>query len=225
MSKFKEKFKTYVSLFLTFFKIGLFSFGGGYGMIALIENEIVDRHKWLSHNELLDIIAISESTPGPISINIATFIGVQKLGIIGGITTSLGVILPSFLIIIALSYIIDLVKDNFWVACLFKGIRIGVLILISKSVFSFFKDMKKNILSLIFMIASFCVAFFTSISVIYIILVSIALGAIIVAISHYVSKRIYHSVGTNPYYSEYKYPDGNANDNVYRRITREEAEL
>ena len=190
-------------------------------MIAMMEAEIVRKHKWLTHSELADIIAIAESTPGPIAVNIATFLGVKKLGVLGGIFTTIGVCLPAFIIILALSYVLNLVKDNKWVEYLFKGIRIGVLVIIFSTVVSFIKDMKKGLLSYILMIAAFLITLLTNISVIYVILASIIISALYVTYENYKIKYIYHWVGTNPYYSEYKYPDGNANDNVYRRMKEE----
>ena len=125
-----QKLKESLKMFLVFFKIGLFSFGGGYAMLTMIEHEVVEKRGWLTHNELLDIFAIAESTPGAISINIATFIGTKRAGVIGGCITTFGVVLPAFLVIFALSYVLDLVRDNVWVNALFKGVRVGVVVLI-----------------------------------------------------------------------------------------------
>ena len=141
----KQYFKELFQMFLIFLKIGLFSFGGGYAMLALIEGEVVDKKGWLTHAELNEIFAIAESTPGPIAINTATFIGTKRLGVFGGIFATLGVVIPAFAIIVALSYVIDLVKDNKWVGFPFRGIRVGVLVLIAKAVLSFFKNMRKTI--------------------------------------------------------------------------------
>lgn len=200
--KIKQRIKDYISLFLVFFKIGLFSFGGGYAMLSLFEAEFVEKKKWLTHDELADMFAISEATPGPIAINIATYVGNVRAGILGAFFATLGVVLPSFGVIIAISYIIYAVKDNFWVMAIFKGIRVGVLILILRSVVTFVKDMRKDIYGAVMCIAAFCIAFFTNISVIYIILGSIflsALGAMFARI--YISKK-YHTKGTKPYVRE-----------------------
>ena len=124
-----QKLKESLKMFLVFFKIGLFSFGGGYAMLTMIEHEVVEKRGWLTHNELLDIFAIAESTPGAISINIATFIGTKRAGVIGGCITTFGVVLPAFLVIFALSYVLDLVRDNVWVRHLNsrrrRGARMG----------------------------------------------------------------------------------------------------
>ena len=135
----KRNKKTYwleiLKLFVVFLKIGAFSFGGGYAMISLIENEVVNKKQWITKTELADIFAIAESTPGPIAINTATYIGVKQCGILGGIVATIGVIIPSYVVIVALSYLIEAVKDNVWAGYFFKSIRIGVLVLIAKAVF------------------------------------------------------------------------------------------
>ena len=198
----KQVIKELLSLFLVFFKIGLFSFGGGYAMLTLIEAEVVDKHKWISKSELGDIFAIAESTPGPIAVNTATFIGTKRLGVFGGVFATLGVVLPSFIIIVALSYILNLVKDNKWVGFLFKGIRVGVLVLIAKAVFSFFKDMKKTLFSFAIMAISFILVFVLKADVIYVILGTILVCSIAVAVKTYATNRRCHTVGTPEYYNE-----------------------
>lgn len=185
MATFKQNVITAFKLFLIFFKIGLFSFGGGYAMLTMIEREIVDKRGYLTHEELMDIFAIAESTPGAIAINIATFIGTKQAGVFGGILTTLGVVLPSFIIIAVVSYVIDLVKDNVWVGYLFKGVRVGVLVLIARAVATFFRDMRKNWYDFVLLLASFSVAFFTDVNVIFIIL-----GTILICIAGAAFKRI-----------------------------------
>lgn len=176
-------------MFAVFFKIGLFSFGGGYAMLSMIEHEVVDKHKWLTHDELLDVFAIAESTPGAISINIATFIGTKRAGVFGGIFTTLGVVLPSFLVILGLSYIIDIVRENEWVGYLFRGIRIGALVLIVRGAVSFVKNTKRKVIAYVLMAAMFCLALFTDISVIYLMLGAIGISIIEVIVSHSIRYR------------------------------------
>lgn len=220
----KQYFKELWLVFFTFFKIGLTSFGGGYAMLSIIEAELVEKRKWLAHDELADIFAIAESTPGPIAINTATFIGTKRLGVFGGIIATLGVVIPSFAVIAVLSIIIDLVRDNFWVDCLFKGIRIGVLVLISKAVVTFYKDMKKNVLSYILMIVGFVFVFFTDISVVYIILSTILLLSILTAFKYFYNRRFNHSVGTPEYYCE-KYGRKLEKDEYVRETQVKSADL
>ena len=185
----KEKFISALRLFAVFFKIGLFSFGGGYAMFTMIEREVVEKHKYLTHDELMDVFAIAESTPGAVAINVATFVGTRVAGIFGGIFTTFGLMLPSIVIIMALSYIIDLVRDNKWVEYLFKGIRAGVLVLIAKAVLSFFRSMRKDWFDFVLLIASFLIAFLTEVSVIYIILGTIVICILALVIKNAIDKK------------------------------------
>lgn len=131
-------------LFLTFAKIGLFTFGGGYAMIAMIENNCVEQKKWITHDEMMNITVIAESTPGPIAINCATFTGYKKAGLIGALMATLGMIIPSFMII----YLISMFLDNFLeltiIANAFKGIKIAVGLLILDAAITMIKKMHKK---------------------------------------------------------------------------------
>ena len=197
-----EKLKESLKMFLVFFKIGLFSFGGGYAMLAMIEHEVVDKRGWLTHGELLDIFAIAESTPGAISINIATFIGTKRAGVLGGCITTLGVVLPAFLVILALSYILDLVRDNKWVNALFTGVRVGVVVLIIHAALKFLKEMKKKVLTVLLAVAMFCLAAFADINVIYLMLGSIGTSIVAVALAHFWARRKFLVAvgGSTPHY-------------------------
>ncbi len=198
----KQYLSELLKLFGIFFKIGLFSFGGGYAMLSLIEAELVKKQNWITHGELSDIFAIAESTPGPIAINTATYIGVKRCGVLGGIVATLGVVIPSIIVIVALSYVIELVKDNVWAGYFFKSIRVGVLVLIAKAMFTFFKDMRKNALSYALMLASFLLVLLTSVRVIYIILATIAIACVAAVFKQIYDKKILHSVGTPEYFNE-----------------------
>ena len=144
-------------LFLTFAKIGLFTFGGGYAMISIIEDNCVEKKQWISHEEMMHMTVIAESTPGPIAINCATFTGYQKAGIAGALAATVGMVLPSFIII----YIISMFLDNFLeialIANAFHGIKIAVGILILDAGLNMMKKMKKNPLPRIIMACS-CIA-------------------------------------------------------------------
>lgn len=188
---FKQKVLSALKLFAIFFKIGLFSFGGGYAMLTMIEREVVDKHKFLTRAELMDIFAIAESTPGAVAINIATFIGTRQAGVIGGIFTTLGVVLPSFLIILGISYVIDLVRENVWVGYLFRGIRVGVLVLIARAVKTFFRDMRKDWYDFVLLIAAFLIAFLTDVSVIYIILGTVLICVLTIVIKNARIKKLH----------------------------------
>ena len=138
------KFKTNLQLFLTMLKIGLFTFGGGYAMIALLEHEFVTKKKWLEQEEFLDVAAIAESTPGPIAINAATFIGYRRGGVLGSLAATLGMVLPSFVIIYVISLFFDRFLDLKPVAFAFKGIRVAVIYLILSAGLRMLKKMKKT---------------------------------------------------------------------------------
>ena len=133
-----------LDLFITFAKIGLFTFGGGYAMIAMIEHQCVERKAWITHDEMMNVTVIAESTPGPIAINCATFTGYKKAGFAGALTATLGIITPSFIII----YLVSMFLNNFLaltiIANAFKGIKIAVGILILDAALMMIKKMPKK---------------------------------------------------------------------------------
>lgn len=143
-----------LDLFLTFAKIGLFTFGGGYAMISVIEDNCVERKKWITHDDMMNMTVIAESTPGPIAINCATFTGYKKAGVVGAFVATLGMAIPSFVII----YLISMFMDNFLeltiVANAFKGIKVGVGILILDVGITMIKKMQKKKLQVIIMICA-----------------------------------------------------------------------
>lgn len=145
-----RKLKDVILLFLVFFKIGLFTFGGGYAMIALIEREIVERKKWIDKESFLDIIAIAESTPGPIAINSATYIGYKRRGVLGSVFATLGVSLPSFIIILIISFFFEKFLQLKYVEYAFRGIAACVSFLIISAGIKMFKGLKKNFFNLLF---------------------------------------------------------------------------
>ena len=179
-----EKMKGYLSLFLTMLKIGLFTFGGGYAMIALLENEFVEKKKWLEKDEFLDVAAIAESTPGPIAINAATYIGYKNAGIIGSMIATLGICIPSFVIIYAISLFFDAFLSLTLVAYAFKGIQVCVVYLILSAGLRLLKQMKKTAFNVIIISATIiCMVvlslFAVKFSTIFYILVSGALGVVV----------------------------------------------
>ena len=149
------KFKKVKELFFTFLKIGTFTFGGGYAMIPLIKREIVEKKQWLDEKEVFDIIAIAESTPGPMAVNSATFVGSKIAGVAGALFATLGVVLPSFFIILLLANVLLLVENNAIVQSAFFGIRAGVLVLIGSALITLYRQMKKDVLSYIIVAAAF----------------------------------------------------------------------
>ena len=139
-------------LFLTFMKIGVFTFGGGYAMIPIIEEEVTKKRKWISEIEIMDILAISESTPGPIAVNTATYVGYKVAGVAGGIFATIGLTIPSFVIIFVISFFYqDFMK---WpvIAAMFKGLKVGVIILLFSAVIRLKKGVKVNFISILLFI-------------------------------------------------------------------------
>lgn len=152
----KESYKNrLLSLFITFFKIGAFTFGGGYAMIPLIQREVVENKKWVTDDDILEVIAIAESTPGPIAINSATFIGYKVAGFFGAFCATFGVVLPSFVIILAISFVLKEFESIKAVKYAFYGIRAGVLALLLKAVWTMYKKCPKKVFSYVLLAAAF----------------------------------------------------------------------
>ena len=178
------KIKGYLWLFLTMLKIGLFTFGGGYAMIALLENEFVEKKKWLEKDEFLDVTAIAESTPGPIAINAATYMGYKNAGIIGAIIATLGICIPSFVIIYAISLFFDAFLSLTLVEYAFKGIQICVVYLILTAGLKMLKQMKKTVFNMIIILVTLvCMVVFSlfavKFSTIFYILISGICGVVV----------------------------------------------
>ena len=167
-----------LSLFLTFMKIGAFTFGGGYAMIPLIQREVVEEKKWISESELIDMIAIAESTPGPIAINSATFVGHHVGGFWGAFCATLGVILPSFAIIAAISYVLQQFERLRAVKYAFMGIRAGVLALILKAFWNMARQIPKKAISCCIAAAAFVLATLLKLNVLLVIVLCAEAGLI-----------------------------------------------
>ncbi|MCI5605222.1 MAG: chromate transporter [Clostridia bacterium] len=166
----QTKLNQIFTVFLSFFKIGAFTFGGGYAMIPLIQKEICEKHNWITDEDILDIIAIAESTPGPIAINAATFVGFKICGFWGALFATLGVVLPSFTIIILIAYILREFQHIKVVQYAFNGIRAGVLALIVRALYSMYKQCPKNLISYVIAALSFIAAAIIGINVLFVIL-------------------------------------------------------
>ena len=168
-------------LFFTMLKIGLFTFGGGYAMIALLENEFISKKSWIEKDEFLDMVAIAESTPGPIAINAATYIGYKTFGIRGSLLATLAICIPSFVIIYAISLFFDLFLSLTLVAYAFRGIQVGVIYLIGSAGLRMLKNVKKKPLPLLILSVTLtgmllCSILAVNFSTIFYILISGALG-------------------------------------------------
>ena len=186
--------KKYRNLFLTMLKIGLFTFGGGYAMIALLENEFVSKKEWIEKDEFLDMVAIAESTPGPIAINAATYIGYKLLGFLGSLTATVAICIPSFIIIYAISLFFDAFLSLTLVAYAFKGIQVCVIWLILSAGLKMLKHMKKTafnilILSAVVLCMMAFSVFSVSFSTIFYILISGCIGIFVYALGLLRGKR------------------------------------
>lgn len=173
--------KTLWQLFATLFKIGLFTFGGGYAMFPLLERELVEKKGWIEKEEFIDMVAIAESTPGPVAINTATFVGFRRAGIPGSLAATLGVCLPSFLIIYAVSLFFDRFLSLSLVAAAFRGIQVCVVFLVFWAGIKLFRILKPGFFNAVVLVTVFaCMALFSLFSVrfssIFYILIAGALG-------------------------------------------------
>ena len=186
----KENFKKALKLFLVFFKIGAFTFGGGYAMVPIIQSEVAEKRGWIKNEDILDILAISESTPGPIAINSATFVGYKVAGFWGSFCATFGVVLPSYIIISIISLLLKEFHDIQAVKYAFFGIRAGVLALILKSLWTMFKKVKKSVIPYLIVAVSFILAVFTDINVLFIIAGSAVFGIVASLIQERKEKQV-----------------------------------
>lgn len=170
--------KILMDMFITFFKIGAFTLGGGYAMLPIIQKEVVEKKKWIGETEFLDMVAISQSAPGPLAVNISAFVGQKMKGLMGLITSTLGAILPSFIIIILVASVFLGIENSLVVQRVFQGIRPAVVALIAVPVISMGKTAKVNKKNFIIpLLAAVLVAVF-KITPIYVILGAAAIGVI-----------------------------------------------
>ena len=177
-----------LDLFLTFAKIGLFTFGGGYAMIAMIEHNCVERKGWITHDEMMNVTVIAESTPGPIAINCATFTGYKKAGFSGAVAATLGMVVPSFTVIFLISKLLDNFLELTLIANAFRGIKVAVGILILDAAITMVKKMHKKKPPRTIMVCScvvmFCINLFAwNFSSISLMLVAAAVSLTIFALS------------------------------------------
>ena len=170
-------------IFCSFFKIGAFTFGGGYAMIPLIQREAVENHKWVSDEDILDIVAIAESTPGPIAINSATFVGYRAAGVLGSVCATLGVVLPSFVLILALSFVLAQFQHIQAVQYAFYGIRAGVLALLVKALWTMYKKSPKGWAAYVVMGASFLLTAVLKINMFFVLIGCAVFGLITATIA------------------------------------------
>lgn len=178
-----------LELFITFAKTGLFTFGGGYAMIALIEDTCVEKKKWITHDEMMSLTVIAESTPGPVAINCATYVGYKQKGIAGAIAATIGMIVPSFIIIFLITGFLDRFLEIQWVARAFAGIKIAVGILIVDAAFKLIKHMEKNPVSFLILTCSFILVLIINLFSVNFSSVALILLSAIVGICVYLSGK------------------------------------
>ena len=176
-------------LFMTFAKVGLFTFGGGYAMIALIENTCVEKKHWISHDEMMNITVIAESTPGPIAINCATYVGYKQKGFTGALAATIGMVLPSFCIIFSISRFLDHFLEITWVAHAFQGIEISVGILILDAAVKMLQKMQKKPMPLAFMLFAFAVMLLINIFAVRISSIILMLAAGLISLVIFMVKK------------------------------------
>lgn len=181
--------KALLDLFLTFSKIGSFTFGGGYAMIPLIENTCVTKKGWITHDEMADITVIAESTPGPIAINCATYVGMKKKGIAGAVAATVGVILPSFVIILLISFFFDRFLEIKWVSSAFRGIRFAVGVLIVDAAVRLFLKMKKTPMTAAIAVCAFAAVILINVFALRLSTIVLMLAAAVVSLAVYLVGR------------------------------------
>ncbi len=174
----ESKFHKIKTLFITFFQIGAFTFGGGFAMIPLMQKEISDKHGWISDEDILDIVAIAESTPGPVAINMATFVGYKIAGFWGAFFSTFGVVFPSFAIIFAIASLLRNFSHIKVVKYAFYGIRAGVLALIVKAFYTMYKKCPKNVVAYGIACLAFIVVAVFGVDVLYAIIGAAVIGLV-----------------------------------------------
>ncbi len=175
----KEKLKMLWELFSVMFKVGLCTFGGGIAMLPILELELVEKRNWTTSEELLDWFAIGQSTPGIIAVNVATFTGYKKFGVVGACVSTFGMVLPSLIIITIIALFINNFAEIPWVQRALRGINVAVAAILTSAVYKFSKKSVKNIFGFILLVISFLLIFVLNVGTIWIILGSCAIGVII----------------------------------------------
>ena len=178
-----------LDLFLAFAKIGLFTFGGGYAMIALIENVCVEKKKWITHDDMMNVTVIAESTPGPIAINCATFVGYGQKGLPGAVTATFGMVFPSFCIIFVISMYLDHFLEITWVSHAFQGIKCAVGILILDAAIKMISKMQKDTMTRIIMLCSFAAMLIIGIFALHISSIVLMLAAAAVSLAVFLMRE------------------------------------
>ena len=175
----KNKLKQYLELYLTFVKIGAFTFGGGLAMMPIMQRELIEKRGWLTEEELIDYFAIGQSTPGIIAVNVATFVGYKRLGWFGGIIGTIGVVTPSWIIIMLLAGAISSVDKYPLAQKALKGINVAVAALLTSVIVKFSKKTIKSIWNVFFMLLAFTLIYFFKVQSVWIIIASLVTGSLL----------------------------------------------
>ena len=178
MSDAAEKKTSLWSLFITFAKVGVMTFGGGYAMLPILEREVVTNHGWSTSEQMLDYYAIGQCTPGVIAVNVSTFVGYKTRGITGAIVATLGIVFPSLVIITALASVLKMFQDNVYVSKAFAGIRIAVCALMASAVIKLAKKAISGVSTAIIAVASLLLEIFLGVSPIIIVASVVVFGII-----------------------------------------------
>jgi chromate transporter len=184
-----------IELFLTFAKIGLFTFGGGYAMLSIIENICVEQKNWITHDEMMNITVIAESTPGPIAINCATYVGYKKGKLPGAVLATLGVAIPSFVIIFVISMFLEGFLEITWIAHAFQGIKIAVGILILDAAIKMIRKMQKKPLQIGILFASFAVIMLINVLKLHLSSIVVMLAAALVSVAFFLADKVRRKEG------------------------------
>lgn len=176
---FIKKLKDLFTIYFAFFKVGAFTFGGGLAMMPMLQKELIEKKQWLTEEELIDYYAVGQSTPGIIAVNVATFVGYKRAGILGGIFGTLGIISPSLVIIMILANLINSISDYPIVQKALTGINVAVAALLTSVIINFAKKTIKNVWNAIFMLISFLLIFALKVPSFIVILFGLATGIIL----------------------------------------------
>lgn len=174
----KSKFRQFVELYLAFVKIGAFTFGGGLAMMPIMQRELIERRGWITEEELIDYFAIGQSTPGIIAVNVATFVGYKRLGWLGGIIGTIGVVTPSWVIIMLLASAISSVDKYPLAQKALRGINVAVAALLTSVIVKFSKKTIKNVWNAVFMLLAFVLIYFFKVQSVFIIIASLVIGCL-----------------------------------------------
>jgi len=175
----KNKLKEFLELYLAFVKIGAFTFGGGLAMMPIMQRELIEKRGWITEEELIDYFAIGQSTPGIIAVNVSTFVGYKRLGVLGGIIGTVGVVTPSWVIIMLLAGAISSVDKYPLAQKALKGINVAVAALLTSVIVKFSKKTIKNIWNALFMLLAFALIYFLKVQSVWIILAALVIGCLL----------------------------------------------